>query len=107
MTEGLLGVLERWLNRRQPELEALGLTVAITWGPSDRNPASAWLDLSSTEKSARLIVWSDGHAELTVGDYVKGEVLVDEHREISSEVGLDDAEATALAWMVERTEPTR
>lgn len=100
MTGDLLEVLDRWLSRRRPELEALGLTVSITWGPSDRYPASAWLDLASVEKSARLIVWSDGQAELTVGDFVKGDVLVDEHREISGEVGLDDAEATVLAWLV-------
>jgi hypothetical protein len=35
--------------------------------------------------------------DLTVGDFVKGEVLLEEHREILTDVGFDGAEATVRA----------
>lgn len=95
----VLELLDRWLQHRRPVFEAMGLKVSVTWGPTDRNPASAWLDLESTERSARLILWSNGEADLMIGDFVKGEVLLEEHREISSQIGLDDAEETIKAWL--------
>ena len=101
MSGDVLEILKVWLDRRQGALESLGVAVSTTWGPSDREPASAWVDFATAEKSARLIVWSSGLADLTVGDFVKGEVLLDEHREISSEVGFDDAETTVRAWLVD------
>lgn len=102
MTGSALTLLAGWLEVRQPELEALGISVAPTWGPTDRDPASAWVDFGTSEKSARLILWDNGLADLTVGDFVKGEVLLEEHREITTAVGLDDVEATVRAWLVEQ-----
>ena len=97
-----LTLLASWLDRRQPAFEALGITVVTTWGPQDRAPASAWVDFGTSEKPARLIIWDTGLADLTVGDFVKGEVLLEEHREITSAVGLDDVEATVRTWLVEQ-----
>jgi hypothetical protein len=99
MINNVLEVMDHWFRQRLPVLEGLGLKVSITWGPCDRSPASAWLDFESAERSARLILWSDGQAELSIGDVVRGEILLDEHREISGEVGLDDAETSVLAWL--------
>jgi hypothetical protein len=93
-----LEMLDGWFQRRATPLRAAGVAVSLTWGPSDRNPACAWVDFETSTHSARLILWSDGSADLAVGDLVKGEVLLDEHREIWTEVGLDDVEATLRAW---------
>jgi hypothetical protein len=101
VSEDVLEILRGWLDRRQDALASLGVAVSTTWGPSDRDPASAWVDFATSDKSARLIVWSNGLADLTVGDFVKGEVLLEEHREILSDVGFDDAEATVRAWLVD------
>ncbi len=99
MTEHVLELLDSWLQKRRPTLEGKGLQVSITWGPSDRDPAGAWVDFESTKRSARLTVWANGLADLSVGDYVTNEILVDEHREITSEIGLEEVESTVLAWL--------
>jgi hypothetical protein len=95
----LLETLDAWFKRRVPDLEAAGLKVSITHGPEDRNPPSLWLDFESVERSARLMIWSNGDADLMIGDLVRAEVLLEEHREITSEIGLDDAERTIRAWL--------
>jgi hypothetical protein len=56
----VLEILKGWLDRRLGALESLGVAVSITWGPADRDPASVWVDFATAEKSARLIVWSNG-----------------------------------------------
>jgi hypothetical protein len=86
------------------EFEVVNINVSIEWGPSDRNPASAWLDFESSEKSARLMLWSNGEADLMIGDLTKQQILLEEHREISTELGLDDAGETVKAWLAEITE---
>jgi hypothetical protein len=91
--------LAQWLDRRTPTLEGLGLKVRLTWGPCHRDPAAAWLDIESATRSARLMLWSNGEADLVIGDFVKKEVLLEEHREIATEVGLEDAEATITTWL--------
>jgi hypothetical protein len=101
MTTSPLDLLNEWLDRRLPEFEVLNIDVSITWGPSDRNPSSAWLDFKSSEKSARLMLWSNGEADLMIGDLAGQRVLLEEHREISTEVGLDDAGETVKAWWAE------
>jgi hypothetical protein len=94
-----LDALQPWLIRRTPEMEAAGMKLSTTWGPEDRDPRSVWVDFESTSRSARLILWSNGEADLMVGDLDLGEVLLEEHREITSPIGLDDVGATVKAWL--------
>jgi hypothetical protein len=96
VTRDVLEILAVWLSEHEPAFERRGLTVKVTWGPRDRTPASALVDFESTRRSARLVLWSNGLADLSVGDDITKEILLDEHREITSEVGLDDVEATVL-----------
>jgi len=91
--------LDEWIQGQTPGFEALGIKVAVTRGPADRDPASAWVDFESSERSARLMLWSNGDADLMIGDFVKKEVLLEEHREISTELGLENAWATVRAWL--------
>lgn len=92
-----LDLITPWLQSRQADLAAKGIKVSLTWGPSERRPASAWLDFETGSHSARLIMWSNGLADLTVGNLTTSEVLLEEHREISSRLGLDDAAETIVS----------
>jgi hypothetical protein len=97
-----LDLLASWLEMRQSALTEVGIRVTLTHGPEDRDPPAAWVDFETDSRSARLILWDNGLADLTVGDFVEGEVLLEEHREITSALGLDDVEATVTALMIDR-----
>jgi hypothetical protein len=99
MNTGVLDMLELWAQARRQPLEAKGITVSTTRGPADRAPAAAWADFESSTKAARLTVWADGQADLAVLDFQEGRELLNEHREITTTVGLDDAELSILAWL--------
>jgi hypothetical protein len=99
MSAGILETMQRWAEDRRPELAAKGIVVSATLGPADRVPPAVWVDFESATKAARLIVWADGQADLAVLDVANGQELLSEHREITSTVGLDDAELSILAWL--------
>src|ERR1700722_6956045 len=99
MNTNILETMERWGEARRPHLAARGVSVSSTRGPAGRTPPSAWVDFESARRAARLIVWADGQADLSVLDYENGRGLLEEHREITSTVGLDDAERCVLAWL--------
>lgn len=95
----VLEILDRWVERHAANLEARGVSVSVTRGPKERIPSSAWLDFESSERSARLMLWSNGDADLTIGDLPLRQVLLEEHREITTELGLNNAEATVISWL--------
>lgn len=95
----ILETLDRWVGARRQALAAKGVTVSMTRGPADHTPQAAWVDFESNTRAARLIVWADGQADLAVLDTEEGRELLDEHREITDSVGLDDAELSVLAWL--------
>jgi uncharacterized protein (DUF1684 family) len=94
-----LHLLESWLTRLEPEFDAIGMSVSITWGPPNRLPAAAWIDFESGKITSRLTIWSGGNAELVIGDMERKEVLLEEHRELMTEVGLDDAFESIKSWL--------
>lgn len=98
MSTSILETLDKWVTARRQHLAAKGVTVSLTRGPADRTPQAAWVDFESATRAARLTVWADGQADLAVLDCEKGQELLDEHREITDVVGLDDAELSVLAW---------
>jgi hypothetical protein len=99
MIASILETLDRWVTARHEPLTARGIKVSITFGPADRTPQAAWVDFESTTRAARLILWADGQADLGVLDFEKGQDLLDEHREITDTMGLDDVELTILSWL--------
>ena len=99
MNTGILDMLESWAQTRRQSLAAKGIRVSTSRGPADRAPAAAWADFESSTKAARLTVWADGQADLAVLDFQEGRELVNEHREITTTVGLDDVELSILAWL--------
>lgn len=101
MNSNILDMLEQWVEARRPHLAARGVSVSTTRGPGDRTPLSAWVDFESAKRVARLIVWADGQADLAVLDFGDGRELLEEHHEITSTVGLDNAELSVLAWLAQ------
>jgi uncharacterized protein (DUF1684 family) len=97
-----LDSLRVWLEEQTPELEAAGMNLSVTWGTEDRTPRAAWVDFESPPRTARLVLWSNGDADLMIGDIEAGEVLLEEHREITGSVGLDDVGETVRAWLARK-----
>jgi hypothetical protein len=91
--------LRLWFSREESSLIALNLRATFSSGPEDRDPRSAWLDLDSEHRVGRLILWETGAAELSVGDVETGEMATEEHREITSTLGLQDAIQSLIAWV--------
>jgi hypothetical protein len=99
MSASIFETLDQWVRAHRQHLAAKGITVSMTLGPVDRTPPAAWVDFESATRVARLILWADGQADLAVLDCAKGQELLDEHREITGIMGLDDAELSILAWL--------
>jgi hypothetical protein len=99
MIASILETLDRWVTARHEPLAVRGIKVSMTFGSADRNPQAAWVDFESATRAARLTLWADGQANLGVLDFEKDEELLDEHREITDTIGLDDVELTILSWL--------
>ena len=92
-------MLDQWLRLHRPALEALDLKASITLGPSDRDKTAALLDIESSKGSSRLRLWSSGEAELVIFDFMTKEVVLEEHREISTHLGLDEVLENVKVWL--------
>jgi hypothetical protein len=68
--------------------------------PPDRDKQSVSMMIASTRRIAQLVVWDTGEAELGMGDVSSGNVK-EEHREITSKIGLRDATKTMISWVDE------
>jgi hypothetical protein len=90
--------LREWFDERNAGLAELGLQAEFAESPPDRVKRSASVMIASSSRVSQLVVWDTGEAELTLGDAGSDEV-VEEHREITSQIGLQDATQTLLAWL--------
>jgi hypothetical protein len=100
MTGGrdVLTDLREWFDDRNAGLADLGLRVEFAESPTHRVKRSASVMIASSSRVGQLVVWDTGEAELTLGDVGSDEVM-EEHREITSHLGLQDATQTLLAWL--------
>jgi hypothetical protein len=55
--------------------------------------------LTSAERIGQLVIWDTGEAELSMADAASATVT-EEHREITSGIGLRDATETLVAWLI-------
>jgi hypothetical protein len=94
----MLTDLREWFDDRRGGLADLGLEAEFAESPPDRVKRSASLMIASPSRIGQLVVWDTGEAELTLGD-VGSDELMEEHREITSRLGLQDATQTLLAWL--------
>ena len=96
----VLDALRAWFEARKSSLASDGYDAEFTESPPDRDKQSASVTVASARRIARLVIWDTGEAELSMGD-VASPVVTEEHREITSEIGLRDATQTLIAWLNE------
>jgi hypothetical protein len=101
-TDMLTGFRE-WFDGHREKLVDLGLQAEFTESPPGRAKRSASLMIASSSRIVQLVMWDTGEAELTLGD-VGSDELMEEHREITSHIGLQDATQTLLAWLEARSD---
>jgi hypothetical protein len=94
----MLRELEAWFADRKAALVDSGYVAEFAASPSDRENPSVTIAIASTRRVAQLTVWLTGEAELSMGDAASGTVA-EEHKEITSEIGLRDAAETLVAWV--------
>jgi hypothetical protein len=98
--DSVLDELRAWFEVHKNPLADDGYQVEFAESPSDRSKQSASLTISSARRIGRLVIWDTGEAELSMGD-VASTSVTEEHREITSEIGLRDATETLVAWLSE------
>jgi hypothetical protein len=59
------------------------------------------LDASSGRGLAQLLLWDTGELDLTVGDANTGDILLNENREVTSQLGISDALDTIEAYLAD------
>lgn len=94
----MLDDLRAWFDAHQKSLAGDGYQVEVTESPADRGKQSASMTITSAHRIGRIVLWDTGEAELSMAD-VASATVVEEHREITSEIGLRDATESLLAWL--------
>jgi hypothetical protein len=97
---GVLHDLRAWLDAHRSELAENGYQIDYSESPQDRMKRSASLMIASSRRVGQLILWETGEAELSLGDISSSEVS-EQHREITSRIGLIDAAETIIEWLDE------
>lgn len=94
----VLDELQAWFINCKPALVDSGYQVELAKSPPNRDKSSVSITISSARRIGQLTVWSTGEAELSMGDARSG-MVSEEHREITSKIGLQDATETLVAWV--------
>jgi len=97
--EDVLDELRSWFIARKTALAQAGYKADLVESPAAREKRSVSVTIASARRIGQLVLWSSGEAELGMADVASGEVT-EEHREITSEIGLRDATMTLMAWLV-------
>lgn len=61
---------------------------------------AARLDVEASDRLIQATVWESGETDLVVGDVRSGDLLVNEHREITSRIGIQALLDDVLAALV-------
>lgn len=99
----VLSELQAWFASRKTALIDSGYLAEFAESPPNREKPSATITIASTRRIGQLTVWSTGEAELSMGDAGSGTVA-EEHREITSKIGLHDATETLVTWVSQAEE---
>jgi hypothetical protein len=100
----LLNDVRAWFAGHKVALAKRGLRADLRESPRDRDKQSVSVTIASDTRIGQLVVWSTGEAELSMGDVASREV-VQEHREITSRLGLKDATETLVSWISPNRSP--
>ena len=90
--------LRAWFDARETSLLGEGYQAEFTESPSGRGKQSASVIITSAGRIGQLVIWDTGEAELSMADAAAATVA-EEHREITSGIGLRDATETLIAWL--------
>jgi hypothetical protein len=74
----------------QPVFLRKGVVLELSVPETPSPKPAARLDASSSRGLAQLILWITGEADLVIADLATGDVVVNEHREITSDLGIQD-----------------
>lgn len=96
----MVEALRAWFASHKAELADNGYQTDLTDSPADRAKQSASVTIASSQRIGQLVVWDTGEAELSLGDAASG-VVREEHREVTSTIGLQGAIETLMAWLAE------
>jgi hypothetical protein len=94
----VLNELRLWFIGRQDALTRAGYKADLVESSVEREKRSVSVTIASAQRIGQLVLWSSGEAELGMADVASGEIT-EEHREITSEIGLRDATMTLMAWV--------
>lgn len=92
----LLERVRSWANERRERFPD-GLSLELKESPKDRDPRSVQMTLDGGARVGELVVWGNGMAELSYGDFETG-VIRPEHRDIASPADLESALDALLEW---------
>ncbi len=90
--------LSQALDSARAEFESAGIAISTTASP-DAAIRTLRVDADSECGLAQVVLYDSGELDLVVGDASTGAVLVDEHREITSELGITDLIDTLIEML--------
>jgi hypothetical protein len=94
----VLDDVRAWFADSGPALAAIGYQLELKESPPGRDKHSISVIITAARRTAQLVVWVTGEAELSMADATAG-VVNEEHREITSTIGLRDATETLVGWV--------
>ena len=80
MIDLLLTEYARWSSS-----DSSGINVVLRRMDNEYAPRAARLDAESKTRDAQVTVWDTGEVDIVIVDLASGEILVTEHREVTSE----------------------
>ena len=66
------------VTARGEQWQAAGIQWQLHHGPT-RSKSSAWVDCTTADRLAQLVVWTSGEADLEVGDISTGAVTITQY----------------------------
>ena len=94
-----------WVDAHADELAARGVSATLIAGPRERATTAVWTDFDTDQRTARVIVWDSGEAELVVGAFSSGDVIWNEHLTLTSEFGVAAVLEDAARWATGELRP--
>lgn len=93
-------LMAQLIDRELDRFAAAGIAIAVYRPPEGLPVSSLRVDAESTRALAQMVLYDTGELDLVVGNVNNGEVLLDEHRVVTSELGIADAIETLFALLM-------
>jgi hypothetical protein len=95
--------LAQALESSRTDLESAGIVVS-TIASADAAIRTLRVDAESDRRLAQVVLYDSGEVDVVVGDASTGAVLLDEHREITSHIGITELINTLIEALGGRTQ---